>query len=461
MGKFEFSFDTQIVSELRKAMNDKLNITTKKKNDFKTKDGFTYYSWSRMCAAMDRIEDTLKYINRTAIGNRGLKIAFDFYEFLNNEYVVIESIKTMAKIFNVNVSTFKTIETANDSFNQKVPDADFFSYLRSLMSVHPVETTKAHHKSIMIESNLDCCPRAFWTEEVFGYKDDSDITMQIYAVNSENYHSTIPLCVSSFEKYLNKWIAIIPEIITAIHKYNAEQYDKFRLEKLKTLADYNNDEIPFLYYLKNEFATRFDGEQEYLFDYYIDVLRFQPSDKRNNILLEKYQAAIKRAIIFLRNGLQNMTFSGFENTGIYNDPNFETHLFNELYYPTVYYDGDFNGYGYNLSKLDHLENGDFGDRHYSRILLGEIKDIVNKFVYFTNEESEKETVVLVRMALYFNALACDCLLNKSMPNDLLYRNKLLSQEEHDELFKPKDELKDDSNLDPLKELFKKIGIDTN
>lgn len=461
MQKHEFNFDTKSVSSLREAMNDKLNISTKKE-DYDASGKFNYYSWSRMCAAMDRIEDTILYINKTPIGDKGHRIAFDFYEFLNNEYVVIESIKTMAFIFSVDLKAIKDIENSNNVFNQEFSDAEYFSYLRSLIAVHPLKTTKKHHENIMVNSNLDCCPRVFWTKEVFGYRDDSDLTMQIYGVDGGDYHSMIPLCISSFEKYLNKWIDLIPTIIKAIHDYNAAQYANFRSERLKTLSDFDNNEIAYLCYLKNENAKRFDDEQDYMFDYYINVLRFYPSDSNNVEPLNKYKNAIRYSLGFLHNSLQNMSPSGFENTGVHSEPYFETDLFNELYFPSLYCDNAFVGYHYNLGKLHYLEGyGDFGDREYVRMLLDEIKEIINRYVVFRNEESGDETVILVRLALYLNALECDCLLNRSIPNDVKYRMRLLPQEEYDELLKPKEKLPEEPNLDILKQLFELFGDDNN
>ena len=55
-------------------------------------------------------------------------------------------------------------------------------------------------------------------------------------------------------------------------------------------------------------------------------------------------------------------------------------------------------------------------------------------MHFTNTESDEETVVLVALALYFDALENKNLLNKNIPNEEKYRISVLPKEQYDELF---------------------------
>ena len=125
-------------------------------------------------------------------------------------------------------------------------------------------------------------------------------------------------------------------------------------------------------------------------------------------------------------------------------------MFSELYSPFVSGAHAFVGCNYNLGKLHYLEgHGDFADRWLARSLLDEIKEVINRYVYFTNEEPDDETVILVRLAIYLDALECKCILNKSIPNDLQFRVKLLSESEYEELLRPDEESMEEPNLDFL------------
>ena len=56
-------------------------------------------------------------------------------------------------------------------------------------------------------------------------------------------------------------------------------------------------------------------------------------------------------------------------------------------------------------------------------------DFLRRYVDITMDESNMEMVLLVDLAIYLHALDEKCLLNQSIPNELLYRAKLLCSEE--------------------------------
>lgn len=99
---FTFNYNLQVLTDLRGAMNENTFLAINKTN--KHKEKFYYQSWGRMCAAMDRIDDTVRYINTLMIGKNNSEVAFDFYDLINNIYVAIENIKAMANIFEVDTS---------------------------------------------------------------------------------------------------------------------------------------------------------------------------------------------------------------------------------------------------------------------------------------------------------------------------------------------------------------------
>ena len=100
---FTFKFDVEPAKNLRDAINEKQNLSIEKEHeikDAKTKKFVPYFAWDRICAIMDRIEDTLDYLNLVELGNcRSSRSAFDFYDFINNAYVVIDGIRMIGQIF--------------------------------------------------------------------------------------------------------------------------------------------------------------------------------------------------------------------------------------------------------------------------------------------------------------------------------------------------------------------------
>lgn len=435
MSTYRFNFNLQYARDLRDAVNDRQKQSIDNVHEEKQTKG-PYCAWDRTCAAMDRLEDTLYYLNSVELGKEtNNRSAFDFYDFINNAYIVIDCIKTIGRIFRVDNTLIEKIETSTsvfgDRLGDKCTDARYFEYIRSLCSVHPLCTN--HQKEFLNGSKFHCCPFVSWDTSLTWYDgQNADLVAFIYP--SEKGKDTIihGLYVSQFEQYLTKWIEFIPKIIEAKDYYADVVYEQLRKEPVNNLSDFENNVPAYLTYLKGEYLRRFDYGSDYLFDECRSFFTITLSDPRNNIFLEKYQNAIQYSLTFLKNELQNMSYEGYENNGIrYPEAWIETTLFDAL--STISpYDGSFAQYSYNLEKLYYLSTDDIYseyDKMYARRLLEEPKDLINKYVYFTNTEPDEERIVLVHLALYLDALAQKCLLNKNIPNTLEFRMQVLTDEQ--------------------------------
>lgn len=432
---FKFNFNTDNLRILRDAVNKKVNVSLNIEHD---KKSMKYMAWLQVCAIMDRLDDTVGYLNTMELGHdRKSRSAFDFYEFVNNAYIVINCIQKIAQIYRIDNSKIKNIESKQDVFGDVMNvggnDSKFFSYIRSLCAVHPVETDHQSHPYLSKRSAaLHVCPYVIWEGVLpFNKKDGRDLTVWIYEMKKDMTMGQleIPIYVDQFEQYVNKWINFIPDIIDAIHNYSEEIYEGFRNVQLKTIEEFSN-EIEYLKYLKEVQIERYGNDFSYIYDQYIRVFETKITDFKNIEKVEKYKNAIRYSLTFLHNSLQNMSEEGFENTGIENDGDSEGggDLFYRLSSP-LYGNEEFKSCNDNFSKLYELEkNSDFiHDERYARFLLEEVKDKINKYVVFTNKESNDETIVLVNTALYLSCLNSRCVLNRNIPNELPYRMNILSQ----------------------------------
>ena len=133
--EFRFNFKIMYVEDLRRAVNDKVDVSVKKiasyKSKYDKKSEFDYNAWDRICAAMDRLEDTLHYLNSIVLVPESMKrAAFDFYNFINCEYIVIECIKILAIIYELDIEELKKIENSQKIFGNVLEadgnDGDFF-----------------------------------------------------------------------------------------------------------------------------------------------------------------------------------------------------------------------------------------------------------------------------------------------------------------------------------------------
>ena len=122
METYKFHFNTQYAADLRDAVNDRPKQSIDNEHKEKQTRG-SYIAWNRTCAAMDRLEDTLSYLNSIELGkNKDTRSAFDFYDFINNAYIVIDCIKTIGRIFRIDNSLIEEIEKSSDVFGKRLSE---------------------------------------------------------------------------------------------------------------------------------------------------------------------------------------------------------------------------------------------------------------------------------------------------------------------------------------------------
>ena len=144
---FQINISTDVLKRLRDKINEEHYISYSK--EFYDKNKKKHRAWDKICAIMDRLDDTVDYLNKLKLNTgKHRRSAFDFFDFMNEAAVVMDCITHLAKIFEV---PDEEIETSTEIFNElgkdgKGTDKKYFEYLRSLCSVHPVETSR--HKSI-------------------------------------------------------------------------------------------------------------------------------------------------------------------------------------------------------------------------------------------------------------------------------------------------------------------------
>lgn len=413
---FRFHFNMEYARELRDAVNDRPKQSLENIHKEIRAISGEYYAWNRTCAAMDRLEDTLDYLNHMELGrNRRTRSAFDFYDFINNAFIVIDCIKTIGEIFRIDNALIEEIENSTSAFGDNLmqggTDQRYFEYIRSLCSVHPLCTN--HQKEFLNGDKLHCCPYVSWNTSFSVYGNGADLVAIIYPADYRQTTIYLRLYISQFEQYIEKWIDFIPEIIKAKNTYTDREYERLRIEPIKYLSAFDNDIVKWMLYLKSEYCKRFDDGNDYILDNFIPFFTITLSDSYNNFALEKYQNAIRYALGFFRNELQNMSYEGFENSGA------------------------FSQHSYVLQKVHYLKSNEDCyeyERCYARNLLEEPKELINEYVHFTNTEPDEERMVLVRLALYLEALTRKCLLNRNIPNTLEYRLKVLTDEQYADLF---------------------------
>lgn len=415
---FKIELDTEILKRLRDKINEQQNISYNKMYG-------KYRAWDKICAIMNRLDDTVEYLNTIELNTGKYKrSAFDFFDFMNNASVVIDCVKELSKIFEVSDSEIKN---STNIFNKVGSDGNgtdekYFEYLRSLCSVHPVETSR--HKRYQ-DNDFECSPYVLWNNSLRLFNDDCDIYAVVYTSKDNESFKRVGIYIEQVFKYVEIRVNFIEKIIDYIDTYQKDMILKLKKQHIKNDTEFNSY-IEYLTNLDEEAKDRYGDDHWYSFEYVIKLLQLKLSDSENENKMKLYINALKYAIKFEHNALQNMSNIGYENSGLkYSKENIETSLYIELYSPSSGSKEE-RRYGYNIEKIQYLSyaSGD-SDKDWAYVQLNEAREFFEKYVSFKNVKSDFEYYALVNLALYLECLENDCIINKNIPNDLKYREKLL------------------------------------
>lgn len=443
IGMFKIELNYQLASDLRNIVNEEQNISINK--PLKINKTSNQTAWDLLCAIMDRLQDTVYYINGLELNTgRHSRSAFDFFDFMNNASVIIDCVNELARIFEYDLS----VENLSFSiFNKRGKDNNgtdrlYFEYLRSLCSVHPISTNR--HARYQ-DNEFECSPFVVWNDR-FGYRNEGDLCAFVYTSRHEANTKMLMIHISEVFAYVEFRFNLISKIIYKIKEYHASEIDQFIQRRIKPKNEYESY-IDYLHALIEESKERFGNDTIYELEFTIELLKLKISDPKNQSLYERYCNAFKHAIQFRHNALQNMSYQGYENSGIkYPERNIETTLLNELYSPCSHSE-ERQKYSYQIGKTSYLLYDSGGsNKHWARLMIQEGSSFFSKYISFNCMESDFELYALVHMALYQECLENKCSLNKNIPNDLKYRHMILSDDEYSNLIQPEAETETSDNV---------------
>ncbi|QYF82344.1 hypothetical protein KY492_25960 [Brevibacterium sp. PAMC21349] len=427
---FQINLDIVVLEKLRNKVNEEKNISYNKRSG-------KHRAWDKICSIMDRLDDTVYFINELKLNTGKFeRSAFDFFDFMNNASVVVDCIKELVKIFNV---PDDKIKKSTEIFNQlgsdgKGTDERYFEYLRSLCSLHPVETSR--HKRYQ-DNDFECSPFVVWNNIKIWPEDDCDIYAVVYTSKDEETNKRVKIYISQIFEYVETRLDFVTEITTAIGQYQKQVISDLKNRPIKKEKEYDNY-IDYLRNLDKEQKERYGSNHYYPFDYIINLYELRISNPQNKMKMNLYLNALKYAIEFEHNSMQNRSDEGYENNGLlYSERKIKTSLYIELYSPDSRSD-EKRRYGYNLEKISYLSyDASDSNKQWAYIQLDNARSFLEKYVSFQGAKGDFEHYALVELALYLDCLENKCLINKNIPNDFKYRQRQLSDDELKELFSDK------------------------
>ncbi len=372
----KIELDLNLNKELRNKINEQPNFIDEIRSEFaypsegRRKDYKDTFAYNCICAALDRINDLVEHCNSIDINNESKEGIFALYDFLNCAQTLIECITKIGKIFDVKYETTGDVSAFHQQGRTgKGNDEKYFKYLRSLCSVHPIDTN-AHAEYQGDEP--EWCPyittgksalyRLLQNQKI----DIGDFVAIVYS-NDFHYNKHIPIRVKELFFYVEKRYEFIKDICKAVDSYNQKHIREFKNKYIPLPEEYQNY-IAYLYELKNALQERYGRNCGYIVRNWIAIMQTVFVDETMQNILQQYQDALKTEIKSIHNNLQQMIYS---EEGICFTP-----------FSHAHYEG-FEGYSYELEKIGYLYPGDkMENEDY------EISQILNEDINFNKEQMQ-------------------------------------------------------------------------
>ena len=378
-------------------------------------------AWQFICAIMDRLDDETEYLNNMELGkNKIYQTAFDFIDFITHGAVLIDCIKKLKEIYNVGNNElqskiFRAISELPDG-----SDYQYFEYLRSICSVHPIETSR--HPEYHGKGIIECCPYVVWIKN----NSENELRARVYSSTNEDFIKEINISVNEVFEYIKAKYDYIRIITKKIKEYQDG-----------IIKDWINKVIPakeeFLNYgeylesLKNEDDKRCGFYKNDL-EHVQKIMNFKLEDVQNMQLFKLYKNAIKYAVQLLHKQLQKMFVNGYKEDENYYEHDFICKLFS--------LDGvSFNNCSYSNEKMLPFCYPELGDTYWAKKQFEKMKPNIERYLHVDGNENDFEKYLLWEMACYFNSLENQGPINAIIPNSEEYRIKLLSEDEHEAIKK--------------------------
>jgi hypothetical protein len=301
-------------------------------------------NWNLICAVMDRLDSSAKYLNELIVDSEE-----KFIMFLVFGDIIINCIQELCK----NLKIKYPLENDFSCFHEKdlngsfVSDDKFFAYIRALAFAHCENCSR--HKSFIKSGEIQYSPFVF-----FSYiGDDGKCGLRIYSSLDINSLNDKLFNFSDLKRFIKKRFCVISICDKKVEKIISD----YKKEWMKTNILFNSSK-PELTALdiekvgKERYQEGIEdlGKQIYLY------LQIEITDSRNASFVDKYKKAIIKSLPEIVLAINNINQDEIDNADIWNilSPK----------WPNTY-----NGIGYDLSKIfDYLQPDRYSENFNSTML---------------------------------------------------------------------------------------------
>lgn len=287
--------------EICKDFRNAINLTPIFMHDKRYKSSFNLY-----CAIMDRVDDSIKYLNQHS---ETPKTETDFLIFIMYACMVLDAINELQR----NLKFKNKYANSNDkdaylyfkeicmnqlelSADECPTDEQFFRYFRSLAMAHPFETNRVNF--LRKNKEIQYSP---WVIVNSSSSRIPVVGIRIYS-NKTDSIKDLKFPFSILKDYIQSRFELMRLATDSLNEIVNRQLNIWKSEKIPT----NLSTLDTLIAIRNMLAKRF--EQTYPIDDLISCMTIELSNTKNEDILENYREVISSKIPAIRSAVENLDY---------------------------------------------------------------------------------------------------------------------------------------------------------
>lgn len=339
----ELNLDSKLNKRLKDTLIEQHNLMYEKKSEFnipgkgRTKEELSAINC--ICACLDRIDSLVEHCNDIS---KNIKDEYGLCDILNYGQTLIDCISMLAKIYGATYNSEGDISCFNEvGLDGKGNDEKYFKYIRSLCSVHPVETS--YHPSYQGDQP-EWCPwiskadlqSRIWVSNKEKF-DEADFVAIVYR-NDVKCNKYVYISLKKIFKYIRMRYSYIETIINEVKRQDKEKICRLRNKHIP-LPEECKDYDSYLHELKTAIEERYGDNSSWQINKWKTILNSHFNDGNFEELLELYKVELKKGIDKIHRSVQCMKLDYY----------FEDEA---VAYTTSFIPFE---HSYSLSKLHYLE----------------------------------------------------------------------------------------------------------
>lgn len=304
----KLSLDADLVRSLRSKVVENVTFSKAKTAEFKfptTKKYVKQEAFNAVCAVLDRLDMLVFHCCSLEIDS-SVDGTFAFCDLLNYGQTLIDCIDCIARIYDckgVECNDCSCFQNAGE--NEEGSDESYFKYLRSLCTVHPVETNR--HKEYQGD-HPEWCPYIGPVDSATAWGlEEQDRRADFVAIVYRNdmvLQKCVPIYLEQVFSYIKGRYNEINNVIKAVDAYNQSRLAELQAKEIQKPCSFSSYDA-YLHNLNVEIQLRYHSYLT-VAKQWAAIFNTHFESEAQETFLEEYKAGLRQHIARVHEALQSM-----------------------------------------------------------------------------------------------------------------------------------------------------------